>query len=207
MPTRTRTFALAGMLAGALVLTACGGSDDPTVASGDDTSSSPSAQAEFNDADVTFVSGMVPHHDQAIEMADTILEKDPSEPVRDLAEQIKAAQEPEIEQLNDMLETFGEESSDGGHSGHGGGSETDTGTEMHAGMMTDEQMQQLMDASGSDAERMFLTLMIEHHNGAVEAAEMEIVDGQYAPAVELATKIRDDQRAEIVEIEQLLTQI
>jgi uncharacterized protein (DUF305 family) len=212
MRTRTRSFAVAGLLAGALVLTACGGSDDPTVAgtgtgtgTGDDSSSSAS-QAEFNDADVNFVSGMVPHHRQAVEMADMILEKDPSEPVRALAERIKAAQQPEIEQLNEMLETFGEEPASGGHGGHGGHG-GDSGASMHAGMMTDEQMQELMDASGPDAERMFLTLMIEHHQGAIDAAETQVADGEHQPAIELATTIRDDQKAEIAEMEQLLTQL
>ncbi len=204
MRTRTRSFALAGLLAGALVLTACGGSDDPTVAgTGTGDSSSSASQAEFNDADVNFVSGMVPHHRQAVEMADMILEKDPSEPVRALAERIKAAQQPEIEQLNEMLETFGEESASGGQGGHGG----DSSASMHAGMMTDEQMQELMDASGPDAERMFLTLMIEHHQGAIDAAETQIADGEHQPAIELATTIRDDQKAEIAEMEQLLTQL
>jgi uncharacterized protein (DUF305 family) len=202
MRTRTRTLALAGMLAGALVLTACGDGDDPTVASdGDGTASA--TQADFNDADVTFVSGMVPHHSQAVEMADMILDKQPSEPVRALAQRIKEAQSPEIEQLNGMLETFGEDPASGSHGGHGGGSADGT---MHAGMMTDEQMQQLMDASGVEAERMFLTMMVEHHRGAIEAAETEIAEGEHQPAIDLATKIRDDQTAEIAEIEQLLSQ-
>ena len=202
MPTTTRTFALAGLLAGALVLTACGGGDDPTVATGDD-SSTTAAQAQFNDADVEFVSGMVPHHEQAVEMADRILAKDPSEPVRALAEKIKAAQEPEIEELNALLESFGEEAAGGGHGGHGGGS----GGAGHGGMMTDEQMQDLQDHTGAAAEVMFLTMMMEHHRGAIEAAETVIADGENEAVIELATRIRDDQRAEIAEIEQLLTQL
>jgi len=202
MRNRTRTFTLAGVLAGALVLTACGGSDDPTVAGGDNGSTS-AQQAQVNDADVDFASGMVPHHEQAVEMADMILDKDPSEPVRALAERIKAAQEPEIEELNSLLETFGEEPADGGHGGHGGGS--DAGG--HGGMMSDEQMQELQDASGVEAERMFLTMMIEHHQGAIEAAETVIAKGESQPTIELATRIRDDQRAEIAEMEQLLSQL
>ena len=199
---RKRTRTLAGVLAGALVLTACGGGDDPTVAGGDNSSTS-AEQAQFNDADVTFVSGMVPHHEQAVEMADMILDKGPSEPVRALAERIKAAQEPEIEQLDSLLEAFGERPADGGHGGHGGG----PGAGMHGGMMSDEQMQELQDASGVEAERMFLTMMIEHHQGAIEAAETVIADGESQPTIELATRIRDDQRAEIAEMEQLLSQL
>lgn len=203
MRTTTRTMALVGLLAGALTLTACGGGDDPTVASGGD-SSTPASQAEFNQADVAFVSGMVPHHSQAVEMADMILAKDPSEPVRALAEKIKAAQSPEIERLNGMLEAFGEEPSGGSHGGgHGGGSMAME----HGGMMSEAEMQALMNASGVEAERMFLTLMLEHHKGAIEASEAQIADGEYQDAVDLAAVIRDDQRAEITEMEQLLTRL
>lgn len=200
---RTRTFALVGLLAGALFLTACGDADDPTVASTDDGASA--SQAQFNDADVAFVSGMVPHHTQAVEMADMILEQDSSEPVAVLANKIKSAQQPEIDQLESMLETFGEEAaSAGGHGGgHGGGS---TEPE-HAGMMSETQMQQLEQVSGVEAERMFLTMMIEHHRGAIQAADTELADGEHPPAQELANKIRDDQAAEIAEMEQLLSQL
>lgn len=203
MRTTTRTMTLAGLLAGVLTLTACGGGDDPTVATGGD-SSTTASQADFNQADVAFVSGMVPHHSQAVQMADMILAKDPSDPVRALAEKIKAAQQPEIEQLNGMLEAFGEEPSGGGHGGgHGGGSMA----KEHGGMMSEAEMQALMDASGVQAERLFLTLMIAHHKGAIEASETEIADGEYQDAVDLAAVIRDDQRVEIAEMEQLLTRL
>jgi len=203
MYSRSRTLVIAGLLAGALTLTACG-SDDPTVA-GDGTSTS-SEQAQFNDADVAFAAGMVPHHQQAVEMAELMLDKQPSAPVRALAEQIKAAQEPEIEQLDGLLETFGEEPPSGGHGGHGGHGGSSSSSE-HAGMMTDEQMHELEEASGTEAERLFLTMMIEHHQGAVQASETEIADGEHQPAIELATTIRDDQQAEIAEMEQLLSQV
>ena len=203
MRTRNRTIAASGLLAAALVLTACSDSDDPTVGSPTTDSSAAALQAQFNDADVTFVTGMVPHHDQAVEMADMVLEDNPSEPVRALAERIKAAQQPEVEQLNDMLETFGEQPSSGGHGGHGG----DSDAAMHGGMMSEQQMAEFEAATGTAAERMFLEMMIEHHNGAIDAAEIEIADGKYQPAIDLATKIRDDQRAEIAEMEQLLSQL
>lgn len=200
MRTTARTTVFAALLAGALTLTACGG-DDPTVATGG-SSTTTAGKAEFNEADVAFVSGMVPHHRQAVQMAEAILAEDPSDPVRTLAEEIKAAQQPEIEQLNGILEAFGEEPSGGGHgAAHGDGS---AATE-HGGMTSDAEMQALTDASGLEAERTFLTLMIAHHRGAVEAAETEIADGEHEEARDLAAAVRDDQRAEIAEMEQLLT--
>jgi len=202
MRSRTRTFAFAGLLAGALVLTACGG-DSPAVG-GDADSGSSAEQANFNEQDRQFVAGMLPHHSQAVDMSEMILDKDPSEPVAALAERIMAAQQPEIDELNEMLEAFGDEPAGGGHgAGHGGGSDA----AMHGGMMTDAQMQELMAASGADAERMFLTMMIEHHRGAIEAADKQIADGQYPPALDLAERIKADQAAEIAEMEQLLTQL
>ncbi len=100
---RARTIAVVGMLAGGLFLTACGDADDPTVASSDDAASA--SRAQFNDVDAAFVAGMVPHHTQAVEMADMILDKDPAEPVASLANKIELAQQPEIDQLEAMLET------------------------------------------------------------------------------------------------------
>ena len=200
MRTRNRTIAVAALLAAGLVLTACGDSDDPTVGSSATDSRATAEQAQFNDQDKDFAAEMAVHHSQAVEMADLILEKDPSEPVRALAERIKAAQQPEIDQMHGMLESFGEDVRAAGHGGHG-----DSGG--MAGMMTDEQMQQLEDATGVEAERTFLQLMIEHHRGAIEMSEMQIAEGEHGPAVELAEKVRDDQTAEIAEIEQLLTQL
>lgn len=203
---RTRALALAGLLAGTLVLTACGDSDDPTVTGQDAGGGSSAAATDVSDADVTFVSGMVPHHEQAVEMSQVILDKDPSPPVRALAERVQAAQTPEIDQLNGMLEAFGEHGGDDPHGGSGGAHGGADGAG-HAGMMTEEQMQQLRGATGVDAERLWLQMMLEHHRGAVEMSEVQIADGTYEPAIELATKIRDDQRAEIAEMEQLLTRL
>lgn len=197
-----RTFVLSGALAGALLLSACGGDSDdtttPTTGAGASSPSSAAENTDFNDADVTFVAGMKPHHEQAVEMSDLVLANNPPPEVAALAERIKAAQTPEIAELDEMLEHFGPE-----HSGGHGGS----GTAMHGGMMNEEDLQALGDATGPDAARLFLEAMIAHHQGAIEAAEAELADGKYKPARELAERVKADQTAEIAEIEQLLTQI
>lgn len=207
---RNRTIALAGVLAGALLLTACGDDSDGTTSStpgGAGSSSSESASADFNDADVAFVTGMKPHHAQAVEMSDMILDADPPAEVTALAERIKAAQTPEIAELDEMIERFGaEDVSGGGHgAGHGGGEDGEAAG--HAGMMTDEQMSELDAATGSEAARLWLTMMIEHHQGAIEAAQTELADGKHQPALDLAERIKADQAEEIAEMEQLLTQL
>ncbi|MFP5371804.1 MAG: DUF305 domain-containing protein [Actinomycetes bacterium] len=61
--------------------------------------------------------------------------------------------------------------------------------------------------SGAEFDRMFLTMMIEHYQGAVEMAETELSNGRNADAITLAESIRDSQNAEIAEMEQLLTEL
>ncbi len=195
-------------LAGALVLTACGGGDD-TATSGSGTggmdhgsSSTPSAGASVsamgNDADVAFLTGMTPHHEQAVEMSDMVLAADPPAPVAELAQQVKAAQAPEIEQMDQMLADLGREA----------GEDHMSGAMMeHGGMMSDADMGELMNATGTDAARMYLEGMIEHHKGAIDAAEIEIADGKYQPAVGLAKEIAKEQAAEITKMQGLLASL
>lgn len=195
-----RALILAGASAGILLLAACGGTDSTTGTTGDAGSSSSTSQgADFNDADVAFATGMKPHHAQAVEMSDLVLASDPSPEVAALAERIKAAQTPEIAELDDMLDHFGADG--GGHGGgHGGGSGGG-----HGGMMSDQDLEALAEATGPEASRLYLEAMIAHHEGAIEAAETELADGKYAPALDLAERIKADQAAEIAEMEELLS--
>lgn len=194
-------------LAGALVLTACGGGGAPATSSsagpgamdhGGSASSAPSGtpgvSAAGNDADVTFLVGMRPHHEQAIQMSDMVLAADPPAPVAELARQVQAAQAPEIEQMDQMLADLG-----GDAESHGAGG--------HPGTMSDADMAGLMDATGVEAARVYLQGMIEHHRGAIQAAETELADGEYGPARELATRIARDQAAEIMTMEGLLASL
>lgn len=192
---RTRTTTLAGLLAGALLLAACGGGTDTTA-------SSDAAEVDFNDADVAFVSGMKPHHEQAVEMSEIVLDADPTAEVAALAEQIRDAQEPEIEQLDEMLDTFGVDGGEGYGGGHSTGMDMSGGG--HGGMMSDGQMQMLDDVADDAVSRMFLEMMIEHHEGAVQASDTELDEGEYEPALALADSIRQSQTEEIDEMKQLL---
>jgi uncharacterized protein (DUF305 family) len=182
---------LAGLLA------ACGDDDDMGGMDhgGDDSSETAEAAAEgadFNDADVTFAQGMIPHHQQAVEMADLADGRAESPEVIDLAERIKAAQDPEIEQMQGWLEDWGQEMPEAmDHEGM-------------SGMMSEDDMTALEGASGAEFDEMFLTMMIEHHEGAIEQAETELDEGQNAEAVELAQTIIDAQQAEIEEMQGIL---
>ena len=72
------------------------------------------------------------------------------------------------------------------------------------GMMSEDDMQSLKQATGTDAARLFLQQMIEHHRGAIDMAQDEVDDGQNSDAVSLAQKIIDTQTAEITTMEEIL---
>ena len=124
-----------------------------------DTSPSASAAAQFNDFDVMFVQGMIPHHKQAVEMSSTLLKKSGiSADTTALAKQIQAAQQPEITTMESWLKTWGKTVDDGmGGMNHGG---------MGDGMATDAQMKAFDQTKGSAAEKMYLEMMTKHHQGA-----------------------------------------
>lgn len=200
-----RTIALvAAPLALALTLAGCAGSDEDTSMPGMDhggmtSSAAPSAEVEgdFNTADSMFVMMMIPHHEQAVEMSDMILAKDGIDPrVMDLAQQIKEAQAPEIELMQSWLDAWGMSESGGlGGMDHGDG------------MMSDEDMSALESATGSEAARLFLEQMIQHHEGAIEMADAQLEDGINPDALALAQVIVEAQTAEIATMKDLLTQI
>ena len=190
-----KTVAAIALLATAgLSLTACG-EDTGSDATGTESS------AAVNDADVTFAQQMIPHHEQAVEMAQLAQGRASSEEVLSLAEDIEAAQGPEIDTLQGWLETWGEDVPASGMEHGDMGHDSDSPM---PGMMDAEQMSDLMAASGVDWDRMFLEMMIEHHEGAVEMAEAEVDQGETADAVALAEKIIGDQQAEITQMQQLL---
>lgn len=177
-------------------LAACS-NDDPATENGGSSTSS----AEFNDADVSFAQDMIPHHQQAVQMAQMAADRADSEEVRQLAADIEAAQAPEIEQMTAWLEAWGEDVPDD-MSGMEG-MEGMEGMDM-PGMMSEDQMQEMESASGSAFDQMFLESMVEHHEGAIEMAQTEQAEGENPDAVALAEKIETDQQAEIQTIEQLL---
>jgi uncharacterized protein (DUF305 family) len=161
--------------------------------------SSPSAvvQGEFNAADSMFAMMMIPHHEQAIEMSDLILATSGvDQRVLDLAQQIKAAQAPEIELMQSWLDDWGMPSS-GGMDGMDHGD----------GMMSEDDMTALEAAEGAEAARLYLEQMIEHHQGAIEMAQDELDDGANPDVVALAQRIITSQTAEIATMQELLTQV
>lgn len=193
-----RKLLAVALLGLALVAVGCGDDDDPTIEAPGGARSESSA-GEHNDADVEFAQQMIVHHEQAIEMSDLVIAKGESAEVKALAGRIKEAQGPEIELMRGWLREWGEDEAPSGGD-HGG---MDMGGD-EATMMTDEEMSQLEAAEGGELDRMFLEMMIRHHESAIAMAETELDEGAFADAKELAQKIIDDQTAEIEEMRSLL---
>ncbi|MFD8804188.1 DUF305 domain-containing protein [Streptomyces sp. NPDC059597] len=190
-----RTAALgAAALSAALLLTACGGTHTDT---GSHSAHGATATAASHDAqDVAFAQGMIPHHQQALEMARLAAGRAESARVKDLAARIEKAQAPEIRTMSGWLKSWGEQPPMAGmdHSAHSGMS----------GMMSGEDMADLEKKKGAAFDSAFLSLMIRHHQGAVEMATTEKDKGRYAPATKLAGAVIQGQSAEIAEMRKLL---
>lgn len=177
-------------------LGACGGGDK--AASGGDTTGASASAEKHNDADVLFAQSMIPHHEQAIEMADIALDPtvDASAEVVALAEQIKGAQDPEIQQMTEWLESWDEPvamDSSGGHD-----------MSSMKGMMSASEMDALGEKTGTDFDRAWMEMMIEHHEGAISMAETVKKDGENSQVKKLADAIISGQQAEIDEMKKLL---
>jgi uncharacterized protein (DUF305 family) len=186
----------ASALVVALALSGCAAGQGSPAESADPPTPTAEAQspAPFDDDDVMFAQMMIPHHEQAVEMSDLVLAKDGIDPqVRELAEQVKAAQQPEIDRMRAWLAEWGAEELGelgGDHAAHG--------------MMSGDDLGALEDADGTEASRLFLEQMIVHHEGAISMAEFEAERGTHPDAVRMAERIVETQAQEIELMRELL---
>jgi uncharacterized protein (DUF305 family) len=117
--------------------------------------------------------------------------------VKRLAAAIQAAQDPEIKVMSGWLTTWGKPVPSPQHGSH-------HGTDEMPGMMTEDELSELGRAKGSMFDRMWLQMMIRHHQGAVAMAKTEQTAGKDPAAVALAKKIEADQNREIATMKRLL---
>ncbi|RKN50394.1 DUF305 domain-containing protein [Micromonospora endolithica] len=165
-------------------------------------SASAQTNATVNDADVMFAQMMIPHHRQAVDMADLAPTRANDAELKDLAVKIKAAQDPEIATMTGWLTSWGKPTAaPEGHDMHG------TGPSAMAGMANDEQMNKLKAAKGTEFDKMFAQMMIAHHNGAIEMAKTEQTSGANPDAKALAAKIEADQAAEVQTLQKILDRL
>lgn len=159
------------------------------------------AVTSYSPDDVRFMHDMIPHHNQAVQMAALVAERTNRQELIDIAGRIDASQADEIEFMQQWLQQRGEPVPE--PTAH---SAMHTSHEM-AGMASPEQMAQLAQLQGTDFDRLFLELMITHHEGAVTMVEelQEQPGSAYDPVLfEFTNDVVNDQTTEIERMNALL---
>ncbi|WP_064445805.1 DUF305 domain-containing protein [Micromonospora sp. NBRC 110037] len=148
----------------------------------------------FNSLDVWYVRMMIPHHEQALEMATLAPDRAADPRIRAVAERIRAAQGPEVGLLRAWLSTRDLPADVPGHD-HGS----------MRGMQSAEAMRQLADARGAAFDRMFVRMMTDHHQGAIVMSTDLLKVGADQAMQEFATGVAVEQSAEITRMRALLS--
>jgi uncharacterized protein (DUF305 family) len=157
-------------------------------------------------ADVRFMQGMIGHHAQALTMSALIPQRTQRQDFRLMGERITLSQVSEIEQMTRWLQARGEEvPAKDAHvhaaMGHG---------ELMPGMLTEAELKQLEEARGVEFEKLFLQLMIKHHEGALHMVKQLFAtpaSGQEPELFMLSSDVDADQTAEIKRMRALLSQL
>lgn len=152
-------------------------------------------------ADVAFMQGMIPHHQQALEMAALVADRTTRREIRLLARRIEISQLDEINLMRSWLRQRNEAlPPEGEHAGHGA---------LMPGMLTPEEMATLAAAQGEAFDRHFLTFMIKHHEGAVRMVATLFGSergGQQSEVNQFASDVESDQMMEIARMQKLLAE-
>lgn len=206
-----RSLVLAAVSAGtaAVVLAGCAGGSGTTSATngssmmsgGSTAAAAPTgtpASGPHNQADLAFATDMIPHHTQAVQMSDMAAAAATNAEVKTLAADIEDAQDPEIAQMSGWLAGWGATVPSGTSMGMG------TGMGAGTGMMSDADMTDLGKATGATFDRMWVTMMITHHQGAVTMAQTELADGENVDAQTLARSVVTSQTVQIAQLQALL---
>ncbi len=162
------------------------------------------ANTSYSPADALFMQDMIPHHNQAVQMAALVADRTNRPELVDVAGRIDVSQADEIEFMQQWLRERGENVPD--PTAH----EAMHTTHKMAGMASPEQMAELATLKSTDFDRLFLQLMIPHHEGAVKMVEelMEQPGAAYDPVLfEFTTDITNDQTAEIERMNALLVSL
>lgn len=164
----------------------------------------PSPTEQFNDTDVQFLQQMIVHHQQALMMARMAAQRAADADVKQLAVDIEQEQTAEIEQMSTWLRQWGKPVPSMGpgmvmpsispRMGHG----------MMPSMGPMPDMGRMQNMTGEQFDRMFLQMMIAHHEGAVQMAKAEIANGANPATKQLAEKIQIGQTAQIEQMRQML---
>lgn len=138
------------------------------------------AQKSGEEFEVMYINMIIPHHQDAIEMAEMVVDSAPHQEVRDAAAQIIEDQQREINQLTTWLQEW-----------YGQDVAPDERMMMDHGMM-----EHMMDADAAMQEKMFLAMMREHHQSAIEIGELVLQKATHQELKEQAQQMIDSQREE-----------
>lgn len=190
-------------LASTVALAGCsidmGVPDNSTMGNGSNNSMmGDSDSSEFSNTDVMFAQMMIPHHQQAVEMSDLALAISTNPKVLALAQKIRDAQAPESELMKSWLTKAGADTTMG-HEMH------DMGMGMGGmdGMMSEDKMTALAQATGTAFDTLYLEGMIAHHEGALQMVKM-IANSSNADVLKLGEEIVAGQTAEIAQMKTML---
>jgi len=170
--------------------------------------------------DHCYIENMLVHHEQALELSSLVLDAaDVRERTRALADFIAVDQATEIDTMRAWQEAWGRAVSAGppassGHGAHGAAAvgEIPSGCGEHThtqmgGMASPDQLSALSAAEGAAADRLFLELMIVHHEGALEMATRAVIDGSNAFVKSSGKHVLVEQEREIVAMSALLAEL
>lgn len=161
----------------------------------------PRAAGDHNRADVTFLQGMIQHHERATQVSGDVIPRVQTPKVKEFARRCQedlgsgtAVARMWLEQWGEPLRPQGGEHS----AGHGAA---------YPGMPSNTDHDKLKAASGQALDKLFLEAMTGHHKGAVQMADDELKNGKHPGAKELAEYVGRSHQADIVEMNQLLGRI
>lgn len=180
-PARPARALATALLAGALLL--AGAAAQPGPASPHGAHVAPAAPGDAGDAaalEIAFMSDMIAHHRGAVAMAEWLLARAPSPELRQAAEAILAAQEPEIQRMTEWLRAWYERE-----------------PEPAAAMQREMDAMLAALAEADDPERAFLEAMIAHHMGAIDMAQLALANAAHAELRALARDVIVSQTEEV----------
>jgi uncharacterized protein (DUF305 family) len=151
-------------------------------------------QDTANSADFRYAQMMIEHHRQALVMTELVPKRASSATVKRLAERISAGQKPEIGAMEGWLRKNGGDKRKQHHD-HAG----------MPGMATDAQLKKLRSAEGKAFDKLFLELMITHHQGALTMATEALAEGNDVIVEEMASDVVAQQTVEINRMRSLMT--
>lgn len=192
--TPVRIVAVAAALTTAVVVSSCSKTEEHSQHATSSTTSSATVAAHNAD-DVMFAQMMIPHHQQAVQLADLAPQHTDNPALLKLASTIAGEQQPEIDAMKALLLQWGADPAMGDHSGHGAAMQ---------GMVDDATMTKLESLKGPEFDTLWLQAMIGHHQGAIEMAKTEIAKGGSADMMTMAKSTVSAQQTEIDQMKQML---